>query len=344
MYDWLVVTSDQEGAGRGVRGQALLWFLRTYFGRRRVGCASSQAVGRHPPAADTIFLGLPTALSAEQIERLADRARCRRLAAFDYLDQHELAWSDEQAAVLRPRIVAYLKPWFEKAWNYDLRMGMLPLRRYGRFTAALVAERALRALGVQAAKKYDVGFVGRPNFTRFRVDDRIEPTCQRYLWLSEIRREAPELSVWGGLVGVEGRHGDKLRRMYGDISPVAYSVRDKIGFVAYWREMRLSRVTLAPGGNVPWSYRHYECLYSGGVVVSSDFHQRDMLVPLPREGMLFVGDDEPVLPAVRQALVWSRERPTLGAENRAHLERYFKNGAYSRSRPLLVERFISQLE
>ena len=61
-----------------------------------------------------------------------------------------------------------------------------------------------------------------------------------------------------------------------------------------------------PGGNVPWTYRHYESLYAGGVVATIDFRQRDMLVPLPRENMVHVPDGAPIVPAVREAIEMSR--------------------------------------
>src|SRR5262249_46797467 len=100
---------------------------------------------------------------------------------------------------------------------------------------------------------------------------------------------------------------------------------------------------LAPGGNVPWSYRHYECLYAGGIVVTNDFRERDLLVPLPRDGMIHVPDGQPVVPAIREALAWSRWRPQLADDNRAHLERYLSCAGYSRRRSPLVDRFLAQL-
>jgi hypothetical protein len=101
-------------------------------------------------------------------------------------------------------------------------------------------------------------------------------------------------------------------------------------------------VLLSPGGNAPWTYRHYECLYAGGVVVSIDFRERDMLVPLPRANMVHVPDGAPVLPAVREALAWSRDRPALAEENFAHLERYLQFGSYAKNRVALIERFVAQ--
>ena len=340
VLDWLVITADRKNAGRGVRGLALAWFLRTYFGRRRVAICTPAEYRRSPAAADTIFLGLPSTLAAEEIASLS--RRCRRLVPFDYLDQQKLAWTEEQEAVLREYTDLYLKPWFEPSWNYGLRMGLLPLRRYGRFTAAVVFDRTLGRLRRRPEPEYDVAFLGRPNRTRMFQNGKFTKIDQRVAWLCELRREAPDIRFWGGLVDMSQREQRWLRLKFGDLSDLNHT-ESKVGFATYYRAMQRSRVLLAPGGNVPWSYRHYECLYAGGVVVTIDYRERDMLVPLPRAGMIHVPDGASVLPAVRAALALSRERPELREENIAHLERYFWFGAYSRRRPALIERFIEQL-
>lgn len=340
VVDWLVITADRTDAGRGVRGHTLTCFLRTYFGRRAVAMQSPTQWRQTPVVANTIFVGLPCSLSPAELTRLG--ASCRRLIVFDYLDQQELAWTAEQEATLRQRTDRYLKPWFERAWRHDLQMGMLPIRRYGRFTAAVAVDRCTRRLKSRHTLAYDVAFVGRPNETRLYVDGRFERMDQRYHWLSELVREAPDLQLWGGLVEIcDGARG-RLESSYGDFHDLLHR-ENKVGFATYYRAMRQSRALLAPGGNVPWSYRHYECLYAGGVVVTIDYRQRDMLVPLPTERMVHVADGASVLPAVREAIEISQRRPELGEENFAHLEQYLRFGAYSNRRPALLERFVSQL-
>ncbi|MBL9162043.1 MAG: hypothetical protein JNL18_04790 [Planctomycetaceae bacterium] len=340
MVDWLVITADRTNAGRGVRGQTLACFLRTYFGRRAVAMQTPEQWRRGPAVAETIFVGLPSSFTPEELQRLG--ASCRRLAAFDYLDQQELAWTPEQEATLRQRTDCYLKPWFERAWRHRLRMGMLPIRRYGRFTAAVAVDRFARRWTRRPARTYDVAFVGRPNETRIYVDGRVEKMDQRFHWLSEIVRDAPELRLWGGLVEIcDGARG-RIESSYGDFHDLLHR-EDKVGFATYYRAMQRSRALLAPGGNVPWSYRHYECLYAGGVVVTIDYRERDMLVPLPTDNMIHVPDGASVLPAVREAIELSERRPDLGEEYVAHLEQYLRFGAYSSRRPALLERFVSQL-
>jgi hypothetical protein len=340
VVDWLVITADRTDAGRGVRGYALTCFLRTYFGRRKVAM-QSPAQWRHAPvAADTIFVGLPSSLTPEELRTLA--AACRRLIVFDYLDQQELAWTTEQEQTLRQRTDRYLKPWFERAWQHDMHMGMLPIRRYGRFTAAVAVDRCSRAFGRRPEPTHDVAFLGRPNETRMYVDGRVEKLDQRFEWIRELKRDAADLDVWGGLVELSEKSRERLESRYGCVDDLLHS-QSKVDFASYYRAMRKSRALLAPGGNVPWSYRHYECLYAGGVVVTIDYRERDMLVPLPTERMVHVADGASVLPAVREAIEISHRQPELGEENFAHLERYLRFGAYSSRRPALLERFVAQL-
>lgn len=296
---------------------------------------------RHGPLiADTIFVGLPSSLSPEDLDKLA--TSCRRLIVFDYLDQQQLAWNAEQERALRQRTDCYLKPWFERAWRHDLRMGMLPIRRYGRFTAAVAVDRCTRHFKPKAPPIHDVAFLGRPNETRMYVDGRVEKVDQRFEWIRDLKREALDLDVWGGLVELSDKARRRLEPRHGQFPDLMHS-QSKVGFATYYRALRQSRVLLAPGGNVPWSYRHYECLYAGGVVVTIDYRERDMLIPLPCDRMIHVADGESVLPAVREALELSRSQPELSEENFAHLERYLRFGAYSSRRPALLERFVSQL-
>jgi hypothetical protein len=339
---WLVITAEHAYAGRGVRGRTLVEFLRTYFGRRRVAVRSPRWAPRTRLRADTVLVGLPSSLTGDEIRTIADRTRCRRLAAFDYIDSPQLQWTPEQESALRERTDRYLKPWFEPSWNFGLRMGLLPIRRFHRFSEMLAIQRGLPNF-VRPRKHFDVMFLGRPNDTRFWVDGQVQLVDQRVAWMIELVREAKDLRFFGGFVEVSPTERDRVEARFGDIEDLIYPPGD-IGFASYYGKLRQSRVLLAPAGNVPWTYRHYECLYAGGVAVTCDYRRRDMLVPLPRENMVHVPDGVPVLPAVREALELSRARPAIGEENFHHLERYLRYGVYSRRRPALIERFIAQFE
>jgi hypothetical protein len=339
--DWLVIAADRSGAGRGVSGYTLASFLQTYFGRRSVRLISPDTWRQRPVSADTLCVGLPTSLVPEELVRL----QCRRLITFDYLDRHELAWTLDQQDAVRERVQAYLKPWRESAWTYDFRMGLLPIRRYARLSVALQLDRFLRPLLEDRwSKKYDVAFIGRPNVVDLFRSNAVCPVEQRVQWLLGLRRDAPDLRVWGGLIGIHDnpKRLAQLTEQFGDVAALEHSAR-KVSFPDYYMNLCRSRVVLAPGGNVPWSYRHYEALYSRAVVVTIDFREREMLVPLPNDGMVHVPDDASVVPAVREALEWSRTRPELGKQNMAHLEQYFRHGSYSRRRPELMRRFLEQL-
>ena len=343
MIDWLVVAADYDLAGRGVRGHTLAWFLQEYVGRRAVRiCTSSELASADRLPAKRCLIGLPSALSVETIERLPTLTGAE-IAVFDYLDQHQPAWTNEQEVALRRLTNVYLKPWYETAWNYDLRMGLLPIRRYGRLTLALRISRALSRVGLKGQREHDVAFLGRPNQTRFFDKGRVHLVDQRTEWIRSIKREAPELRFWGGLVEADESNRCALETRFGDVSDLLFQ-RNKASFATYFRALRRSRVVLAPGGNVPWSYRHYECLYSGAAVVTIDYRRRDMLAPLPRENMVHVADGASVVPAVYEALEMFRSRPRLGQENFDWLEAYLRLGAYARAKRPLFDRFVAQFD
>jgi hypothetical protein len=342
MVDWLVIAADCTNAGRGVSGNTLFRFLRTYFGRRSVQLRKPDQYRRNPVACDTLCLGLPTSLEPDELSRF----QCRRLIVFDYLDSPQLQWTVEQAAAICDRTSAYLKPWREVVWNYDVRMGLLPIRRYGRLAAAIAVQRTrLALLRRPPLKVHDVAFAGRPNSVKLFQLGEVVPSEQRVEWLLALRQQAPELRLWGGLVRIADNPARQrqLCEQFGDVSHLEHRAA-KVGFLEYYYHLCHSRVALTPGGNVPWTYRHYEALYSGAVVVTIDFRQREMLVPFPNDGMIHVPDGESVVPAVREALDWSRERPELPRQNFLHLERYLRWGMYSRRRPELMQRFLAELD
>ena len=341
MARFLVVTADASDHGRGVRGHTLTRFLRTTAGVTSVRqITPAQLRGGSRWRADTVLVGLPSTLLESDLENL----ECRRLAVFDYHDYNTLSWRGTQETWLKPRTGIYLKPWYDEAWDYDLPMGMLPVRRYRRFSYSLRwAEQKAAWFAANSNKKYDVAFAGFPNRTEIYENGSCRLIEQRAEWIHAIKTRLPHLRFWGGLVSVGAPQRHRLEKHLGDISPLMCR-NDKIGYRDYFRAMRSSKVLLAPGGNVPWTYRHYESLYCGAVVVTIDFRQQRMLVPFPEEGIVHVPDHGSVVPAVEQALdVWENTSG-LPEHNFSQLERFWHYGTNSRRRPALLERFLAQLE
>ncbi len=338
---FVVIAAAGAGIGRGVRGHALAWFLRKYLGRGRVKLVTSALARRACDADSIVFLGLPTSLSADQISELP----AGQLIAFDYFDQHLPAWSPAIEPAVRQRANSYLKPWWEPSWDFGIPVRMLPIRRYGRFTLAVKLDRLARRFGANARDhQYDVAILGRPNATEFyRGQGQVEHVDQRTAWIAEVVRQAPELKFWGGIVEVNPTRRPALEAQFGSLDDLVFRGK-KADFATYYGGIQRARVLLAPGGNVPWSYRHYESLYANAVVVTLDYRKRDMLIPLPKEGMVHVADGESVLPAIEQALRMQHDQPHLPAENRAAVEQYLRDSDYSASRPLLLERFLTQLD
>ena len=119
--------------------------------------------------------------------------------------------------------------------------------------------------------------------------------------------------------------------------------RRKVGFFEYFAGLSRSKVSLAPRGWAPWSYRHYEAIYARSVVVCSDLSNIELLLPLPKEGVIDVREGESIVPAVERALALYEHCPEIGQQNLEHMERWLDRGAYSRSRVDLLDRFFSFL-
>jgi hypothetical protein len=337
MKKFLVVMSELPGHGRGVNGRTLVQFLRTYAGFGAVGCCSADdLLSGRAPAAETVFLGLPSPVTDRHLARL----RGRHLVLFDLSDWHHPLWTDANRELLRGASGLYLKAWSDARWDFGLPVGVAPIRRYGKLRLALETDRLRRALGFSdPACRFDVLFLGAATM---RDPGGIDPALvpnQRVDWLLEVRTQGTHLQLWGGLLGAT--MAPWLRQRYGDLSE--FTLREKVPFRKYFGALRRSRVALTPEGNAPWSYRHYEAIYARAVVVTSDLRPIQTLIPLPNDGMVHVEPGQPVLPAIERALVLRRERPELLEENLAFLERYLERGMYSRRRPLLWERFLAQL-
>jgi hypothetical protein len=223
-------------------------------------------------------------------------------------------------------------------------MGMLPLRTHRQLYLAIAWDRLKRRLGFRPRPRYDVAFLGRPNITQVVGDDgKPRLLDQRVSWLRELRRDGADLKFGGGFTDLKDADFRPRVAREPDLRAMGYKY-NSVTFPAYWRTVTRSRVLLAPGGNAPWTFRHYEALYAGATVVTIDFRRRDLLVPLPREGIVHVPDGSSVLPAVREALALSQSRPSLAEENFEFLERYLHYGRFARSRQALIDRFSAQLD
>jgi hypothetical protein len=219
---------------------------------------------------------------------------------------------------------------------------MLPLRTHRQLYLSIAWDRLRRAFRRPPERKFDVGFLGRSNRTAvLSASCEIEYLHQRVGWLRELRDHAPDLTLAGGLTEWDSDHFRKRTESEPDLPGLCYR-RNSVTFPAYWRLVSNCRVLLSPGGNAPWTYRHYEALYAGAAVVSIDFRSRDMLVPLP-PGMIHAPDGAPVVPSIREALALYESRPTLAEENFAHLERYLHYGSFAKNRTALIARFTAQL-
>lgn len=112
----------------------------------------------------------------------------------------------------------------------------------------------------------------------------------------------------------------------------------------YMLMMYLSQVCVAPAGNAKWTYRHYEAIQAGSVLVSTDLRRLSLFIPLPEEGILYVPDHAPVWPVVATALAALGGFQGIIRRNQAYMSEYLHNGNYVAAKPKPFFAFMQQLE
>ena len=352
MKQYTVVISDVEDYDAGFRGTktfwwlssylgayaqlGLYWFLIAYFGRSKVQLLRpSELLHRSSTLkTDWLFIGLPTTLNAPHLANI----QFNRMALYDASDTNELNFEFSDREFLTSQTDVCLKNWRDDRWNETMKIGLLPIKRppwNNRLRTALNLESIKQPFVRKQTKTYDVGFVARPTGSL--------TTNQRLRWLVEIKQERPNWKLWGGLVG--GAYMKKVAQQ--EVAPEVLDAlwlnKKKIGFLSYFAGLRHSKVALAPSGYAPWTYRHFEALYAGCMVVSNDLSHYDFLLPFPRDTMVEVGDREAVVPAIERALTLLENSPTIVDENRKTLDRWLDRGKYSRRCPDTLDRFFGQI-
>lgn len=353
MDRYTVVISDDDKHDQGYRGTrafwwsaarfgayaelGLYWFLVEYFGRSSVNLLRpSELLGAGQTLeTDWLFVGLPTSLGPQHLRNV----KYQRLVLYDSTDYHEVNFEHSDVEFLLGETNTCLKTFRNPRWNTPCHIGLLPIKRpplNNRLHTALEIAPWKRRLGRQPSKRFDVGLVARPTGT---ID-----TNQRLRWLIDLKRERPDLTLWGGLVG-----GDEWRETL-ESHPEAHLLescwlnRRKIGFFRYFDGLCQSRVALAPGGYAPWTYRHFEAMYARCLVVSNDLSDYEFLVPFPRDRMVEVAEEESVVPAIEKALAMCEADPGIVDENLAYLNRWLDAGKYSRRCTDTLERFMAELD
>ncbi len=284
---------------------------------------------------DWLFVGLPTSLNKEHLEQI----EYRRIALYDSSDFNGVNFGYSEKAFLLSETDLCLKNWRDRRWNYDFSIGLLPIKRPPLNNMLHYAVRIASAkdrLGCLPEKRYDVGFVGRPSGGKSEN--------QRLKWLVELKSHRPNLKLWGGLVGGRNwRHSLKPAFDSATLDTCWLSGR-RMDFLQYFAGLRGSKVTLAPAGYAPWTYRHYEAIYARCIVVSNDLSHYEFLVPFPREGLIEVPDGESVVHGVDAALALYENSPEIVDANVEDLNRWLNAGTYSRDRRDTLDRFFAELD
>lgn len=352
MKQYTVVISDVEDYDAGFRGTrtywwlssylgayaqlSLYWFLIAYFGRSQVQLLRpSQLLDRAQKLkTNWLFIGLPTTLNSQHLANI----QFNRMALYDATDTNKLNFESSDREFLTSQTDLVLKNWRDDRWSETLKIGLLPIKRppwNNRLRAALNLESFQRKKKAPHERPFDVGFVARPTGSL--------TTNQRLRWLVEIKKSRPDWKLWGGLVG--GAYMKKIAEQEVDpeILNSLWLNKKKIGFLSYFDGLRQSKVALAPSGYAPWTYRHFEAMYAGCLVVSNDLSHFEFLIPFPRPTMVEVGDQDSVVPAIERALDMLENEPEIVQDNRKELDRWLDRGKYSKRCLDTLERFFANI-
>ncbi len=353
MDRYTVVISDSARHDEGFRGTrafwwlatwfgayaelGLYWFLAEYFGRSAVTLMRpSQLLERsRPHETDWLFVGLPTSLSKEHLRNV----KYRRMVMYDSTDMHGVNFGRSDRDCLLSETNICLKNFRDQRWDFPYQIGLLPIKRppyNNRLHVALKMASWKARLGRTPEKRFHVGFVARPTGT-------VE-TNERLRWMVELKRDRPDLSLWGGLVGDDQWRQSFQTHPDAEWLESCWLNRRKIGFFSYFAGLCRSKVALAPSGYAPWSYRHFEAMYAKCMLVSSDLSNYEFLIPFPRETMVEVADGDSVVPSIEKALAIRDRSPEIVDENLAYLNRWLDAGLYSRNRHDTLERFMAELD
>ncbi|MFM9962345.1 MAG: hypothetical protein ACKV2Q_14120 [Planctomycetaceae bacterium] len=333
-----LIVQCESNCGRGARGANLSRFLRIFHGRDAVELVDARELKRgRVRETDVLLIGMPTLLQADDLARI----RFRRAALFDYSDISGPTWTPETEPWLRSLTNVYLKPWVEESWDFGLHWGVLPIRRYPALTWHVKLLRGLfRGRYPELfPRDHEVSFLG--NCTAYRGVNLPQPYHQRIDWLRELRQSGERFSFWGGLQATTAQRA-KLEPLVGDLTDLL-APSGRLLFSQFFYHLLRSQVVLTPAGNARWSYRHYEAIYAGATLVSTDFRPVRTLIPLPLDNMLHVADHASVVPVIEAALERRASEPSLRLQNIEFLETYLQDGDYHRRKPRLMDEFLTQL-
>ena len=338
MPRFTVIHADKPSVGRGCRGRTLSLFLKCFAGQRNVrDLKSSNLSRRRMESADYLFIGIPTRLTSSQLSSF----NARNVILFDYADCPEADWNDSDRKFLTSLTDRYFKPCVSNHWNPKVHWGCLPLRRNWKLTTELIKRRVREKGKPQIPeKKYDIGFMGYPTCLTEKYGANHFQYPQRINWMKELAGQR-DWTKWGGICS-NTKWRKKLEQTHGDLSDI-YIRNNRLPYRHYFKHLNQCRTVLTPAGNARWTYRHYESVYTRSMMLSTDLSAYRLLIPLPKSNLVYVEDHASILPFISLATSLFNKNSELVLDAERELEQYLRNGQYSRQRPLVWERFESEL-
>lgn len=344
MSKFLVVLSDSVDTGAPF-GVQLVVFLQVYA-PGDVKVTTPSAILRDPStSAEIVFVALPTSFGADH----ANRLRWKNLVLFDCFDEPVPEWGASDQGFLSTLTDRYLKTHTDDKIDFGFKAGRLPIALSGELSRNYfrdLARRRWRGLGSYIGldpRPWDLCFFGAVTFVvKTSADGCNQRYHQRVEWIREIAQRK-DFRFQGGLIELPYLRFSELE---GDGYSLPRFVRmeKRIHFKELFAMMARSKVSLTPTGHARWTYRHYESVYAGCDVVSTDLSGIRTLLPLPVHCFEMVPDHQPVSPSVEKVLNQWRDRAPLREAAFEYLEQFLFRGRYDACRPAIFEHFLAQVE
>ena len=156
---------------------------------------------------------------------------------------------------LRSLTDVYLKPWVEESWDFDLRWGVLPIRRYPALTWHVKLLRGLfRGRYPELCRRdHEVSFLG--NCTAYHEVISNQRYHQRIEWLRELRQSGNPFSFWGGLQASAANRA-RLEPQVGDLTDLI-APEGRLLFSQFFYHLLRSHVVPVTPARVPRRSQHH---------------------------------------------------------------------------------------
>ncbi len=330
MYQFCVLLSDFPDSGHNEKGYNLVNFLKVYFKESGINIIDNVNT-IESISTDILFIILPNTVTKDTLSKI----KFKKVILADYHDDINPRWENSDKKFLLSLTNCYSKISIPNNSQDDLKFGALPigLRRIKSYLPLLQKN--------LSSRKYDIFFRGVA--TSYSQKSGVL-YHQRIEWINEIINSNYISSL--GIVEKAGYSLADICRQFPDMNlgeMQSKLVTKEIDFSLFFFQLQKAKISLCATGHARWSYRHYESILAKNIILSTEVNSVQLLIPFSEFNFVIVRDYEPISPIIDKILVNVKAYQEIVNENHSIINRYLKNGYYSREKKLLLDKFMSYI-